>query len=180
MTLAQLLSIPLRILGIYLLYLAFISSIRLCQFLAETANVTNVSEYKIHLARVIIEASFLIIFSLVLLKLPLTISRLLIPKKHDSEISTTLTTDQMQSVAFCVLGVYITSMAIPDFTNNASWIIYYSFQPPADRNDYAGIFINQIVTIAELFIGVYLCIRSDGVKNLIRRFRTAGAVKSSN
>jgi hypothetical protein len=176
MTLAQLLSIPLRIFGIYLLYLAFISSIRLFQFLAQTASITDESGYKIQLARVFIEAGFLIISSLALLKLPLTISRLLIPKKHDSEISTSLTTDQMQSVAFCVLGVYIISMAIPDFTNNASWIIYYSFQPPADRNDYEGMFINQIVTVVELFIGVYLCIKSDGVKNLIRRFRTAGTV----
>ena len=176
MKLTELLSIPLRIFGIYFLYSAFLASIRQYHFLVQAASITNDGEYRTYIVIAVIEAGVLIISGLALLKLPLTISRLLISQKDESQLSTTFTTDQMQSVAFCILGVYIISSGIPDFVNNASWIIYYSFQLPADRNNYVQLFISELITSVELFIGVYLCIKSEGINILIKRFRTVGTV----
>ena len=35
--------------------------------------------------------------------------------------------------------------------------------------------INEVVTVIEIAIGLYLCLRAQGLSNLLKKFRQAGA-----
>ena len=135
---------------------------------------TNPGEYKTYAAIAIFEISFMLIAALALTKLPLTISKFLSPVNSESTLNTNITAEQLQSVALCILGIYIITKNISDLIFNAVWLISYIGQPPEYPGRIGELAINELITIVEIFIGIILCIKSDGINLLIKRMRTAG------
>ncbi|WP_339522086.1 hypothetical protein [Pseudomonas sp. EA_35y_Pfl2_R111] len=169
----ELLSIPIRVLGIYIFYSTFLAVIRQYFLLTQVAA-TNSGEYKTYAAIAIFEISFMLIAALALTKLPLTISKFLTPVNSESTLNTNITAEQLQSVALCILGIYIITKNISDLIFNAAWLISYIGQPPEYPGRIGELAINELITIVEIFIGIILCIKSDGINLLIKRMRTAG------
>tara|TARA_Y100000591_G_C21390243_1_gene477846 strand:- start:227 stop:517 length:291 start_codon:yes stop_codon:yes gene_type:complete len=79
----ELLSIPIRVLGVYIFYSAFLAVIRHYFALGQVAE-TNPDAYKTYAVTAILEVSIMVITAFLLVKLPLTISKLLSPAKTES------------------------------------------------------------------------------------------------
>ena len=77
-------------------------------------------------------------------------------------------------MAFCVLGVYLLARGLADLLFNATWIIYMLRGTPADQQNLAAYVIQELITVVELCIGLFLCLHADGLSKLIRRLRSAG------
>ena len=45
---------------------------------------------------------------------------------------------------------------------------------PADQQNLAAYVIQELITLVELCIGLLLCLKADGLSQLIRRLRSAG------
>tara|TARA_Y100001938_G_scaffold147883_1_gene230141 strand:+ start:83 stop:622 length:540 start_codon:yes stop_codon:yes gene_type:complete len=175
----ELLSIPIRVLGVYIFYSAFLAVIRHYFALGQVAE-TNPDAYKTYAVTAILEVSIMVITAFLLVKLPLTISKLLSPAKTESTLSASITFEQLQSVALCILGMYILTKTIPEFILNAAWIIHHFSQPEAYPGALTELIINELVTIVEILLGLFLCIKSDGIGILINRIRKAGIAAPSN
>jgi hypothetical protein len=169
----ELLSIPIRVLGIYIFYSAFLAVINQYFILSQVAA-ANSSDYKIYAIAAILEVGFMLIAALALTRLPLTISNFLTPTRSESTFNTSITSEQLQSAALCVLGIYIITDNIPDLIFNTARLISYLGQP---LDPFDGVFeltIKELATITEILIGVFLCVKSDVITLLITRLRAAG------
>ena len=77
-------------------------------------------------------------------------------------------------MAFCVLGVYLLARGLADLLFNATGILYMLRGTPADQQNLAAYIIQELITLVELCIGLLLCLKADGLSQLIRRLRSAG------
>jgi uncharacterized membrane protein YjgN (DUF898 family) len=169
----ELLSIPIRVLGVYIFYSAFLAVIRHYFALGQVAA-TNPDVYKIYAITAMLEVSVMLVAAFLLVKLPLTISRLLSPMQAESTLSTSITFEQLQSVVLCILGIYILTKATPELILNAAWLIHYVSQSKAYPGALTELIINELVTVFEMLLGIFLCIKSDGIGLLINRIRRSG------
>lgn len=169
----ELLSIPIRVLGIYIFYSAFLAAVRQYFILSQTAA-TVPGEHRIYVAAVMLEVGFMLIAALALTRFPLAISRFLTPAHPESTLNTSTTSEQLQSVALCVLGIYIIAKNIPDLVFNSAWLINYAGQPPDYPDRITELAINELVTVIEILVGIVICIRAEGITLLIKRIRAAG------
>lgn len=169
----ELLATGIRLLGLYTIILGvqtaayqYQASVRV--FLSPDAGLNSYAFFGI------IEVIMIFVGASVMIKFPVSISKQLVPKvKGDPEILSS-TAKELQVSLTCILGVYILSWAIPDFIDNAIWILY-----SMDTNSFAAqtkaeYMINEVVTIVEIAIGLYLCLNSFGINRLIWRLRGAG------
>ncbi|WP_043309238.1 hypothetical protein [Pseudomonas sp. ML96] len=172
---SDLLAIALRISALYLLFRTFLLAVQQYQYVSQLANVSYSGKAPGAAILGIAMVLGLGLVSLALLKFPVTIARWLTPATADKPLSINLSVDELQSAAFCVLGVYLIAMGLADFANNGMWIIYILRGGELERNNLAAYFINQLITLVEFAIGLALCLKSDGLSQFIRRLRTAGA-----
>lgn len=70
------------------------------------------------------------------------------------------------------------SWAIPDLFNNGIWWWYSAHSEISgmwNQGRESEYIINEVITVLEITIGLYLCLRAQGLSNLLRKFRQAGA-----
>ncbi|SHM07062.1 hypothetical protein [Phytopseudomonas punonensis] len=115
----ELLSIPIRVLGIYIFYSAALVMMRQ-YFLLTQAAPTNSEDYQTYAIIAILEVSLIPVTALALIKFPLTISKLLTPTSTEGTLNTNITAEQLQSAALCILGIYILSKNISDLIFNTA------------------------------------------------------------
>ena len=171
----ELLSIPIRVLGIYIFYSAFLAAINQYFILNQVAG-NNSSDYRSYVIAAVIEVGFMLIAAFALTKLPLTISKFLTPTSSESTFNTSITSEQLQSAALCVLGIYVITNNIPDLIFSAARLINLVRQPLDPFGMTSEIIVNFLASAAEILIGVFLCVKSEGIILLITRIKTAGIV----
>lgn len=121
--------------------------------------------------------SALIVFCFVLLKLPLTVSRWLLPKAKADEPIFSGSIDDLRIAAFMIIGVYILSSAIPDFVHNASMILYLSGEEMMklyNPNEISEYIIKELDSALKIGIGLYLCLQAKGLNALLLKIRGLG------
>ena len=170
----ELLSIGIRLLGIYAILMALQTAVIQYQSIQQFVIASN-GGAPIYVYVGILEVLLILFVSYVMIKFPTSLAKWLLPKSPEGEVLLDGSAKDIQTTLFCVLGVYILSWAIPDFFNNALWIWYAATSQDLSFGSIPQFIIQQIITVVELAVGVYLCIRSNGVSNLIYRLRTAGA-----
>ena len=170
----ELLSIGIRLLGIYVVFMALQTVVIQYQSIQQFAIASN-GGAPVYAYVGLIEVLLMVLASFVMIKFPTSLAKWLLPKSSDGEILLDGSAKDIQTTLFCVLGVYILSWAIPDFFNNGLWLWYTAVSQDMDFGSIPQFIIQQIITVIELGVGVYLCIRSKGISNLIYRLRTAGA-----
>lgn len=117
---------------------------------------------------------FLIVVCFCLIKFPLSFSRWLLPKADNGEAIFNGSIDDLKIAAFTVMGVYILSWAVPDFIYNASMLFHIKNEGmmspynTSARNEYI---IQELITVLEVGIGLYLCLQAKGLNNLLLKFR---------
>lgn len=168
----ELLSIPVRVLGIYILYSAFLSAKNQYFILSQVGN-TNHDEYKIYATTAILEVSLMLIAAFALTKLPLTTSKFLSPTCFKSTFNSDITSEQLQSAAICVLGIYTAIKNIPDLMFNTAQLIILAGQPSDLFNTASELIMKELAAITEILIGVFLCVKSHDITILINQIRSA-------
>lgn len=174
----ELLSIPIRVLGFYILYSAFIAATG-HYFALIQATSTNPDAYKTYSITATAEVSMMLVTAFLLTKLPLKIAKLISTTQTENTLSTNIKCEQLQSVALSILGIYILTSATPDLIFNAAWIIIHSSQPATFPDALSNLIINELATIIEVLAGLFLCIRSDGIGFLINRIKMLGSTPSN-
>lgn len=173
----ELLSTGIRLLGIYV----FLSAIRsgatqyqaVIQFQSISQNDMAAFAYV-----GLVQVTLMVIAALLMIKFPVSLAKWILPKTENNEIVLDGSVKDIEVSLFAVIGVYILSWAIPDFFHNSIWWWYSSHSQISGMWGQGGkdeYIINQIVTVLEIAIGIYLCLRAQGLSTLLRKFREAGA-----
>lgn len=172
----DLLAIALRLFALFLLYSAFVMAIQHYQYIHQAANTGTGDGIGGLIILGIIQVGGLLLAAAILLKFPMTFARRLAPapEPEPEASSRGINADELQSVAFCVLGVYLLARGLADLLFNATWIIYMLRGTPADQQNLPAYVIQELITLVELGIGLFLCLNAGGLNRLIRRLRSAG------
>lgn len=168
----ELLAIGVRLLGVYLLVSGMRLALKLYQ-LAQQGPIHEGGQYDyVYLG--VAEVALVFLVALLMLKFPMTLSRWIHPASAGAEIGFSGQAGELETTLLVVLGVYILTWAIPDFFDNAIWWLYLSRSIEASNADKDMVVINQLVTLLEIAIGLFLCLRAKGLSAMLRRLRTAG------
>lgn len=119
----------------------------------------------------------LLAVAFLMLKFPVLVARWFLPKAKSDDTVFDGSANDIEVVAFVIIGIYILSWAIPDLFHNSIWW-WYTANSEAGRpwgpDDEYEYIINGIVTVIEVVIGLFLCLRARGLSGLLRRLREAG------
>jgi hypothetical protein len=120
----------------------------------------------------------LLLISAALWRWPLAVAQKLIPQPTLDQQSR-LPGEQLQTAAFCLLGLWLLTEALPHAAYVAT-IVYHSSRPRASVSltpwEYAT--ISQV--LAELIIGLWLLFGAKGLLGILRWARHAGTTEPSN
>lgn len=173
----ELLAIGIRVLGIFALIYAIKTGLYQYQIILQfQSNVEN----ELTLVRFLATAQvgLLLAAALLMIKFPVSVSNWLLPKSKNQEPILNGSVHDVETAAFVIIGVYILSFAIPDVFDNGIWWWYSSHGETSRLWGQDGshkYLINQAVTVIEMAIGLFLCLRANGLSGLLRRFREAGS-----
>lgn len=173
----ELLATGIRLLGIYVFIYALRTGIYQYQMIMQFRSTTQ-DDMMVFTYVSFAQVGVLFIASLLMLKFPVSLSKCLLPKTKNNEVALDGSVKDIEVSMFVVMGVYILSWAIPELVNNGLWW-WYSTHTEVRRmweqdggNEYI---MNLLVTMLEIAIGLYLCLRAQGLSALLRRLREAGA-----
>lgn len=170
----DLLAIALRLFALFLLYSAFVLAIQQYHYIRQAADIGSPDDMRVLLGLGIGQVGGLLLVAFVMLKFPTTLARRLAPMPDQEAKADGIGAEELQSVAFCILGVYLIAQGLADFLYNGAWILYMLRGTPAIQENLVAYSIQELVTVAELLIGLFLCLKADGLSRLIRRLRSAG------
>lgn len=172
MTNAQVVALGIRLFCIWLAIYLLRQAPALWIFNTREAPETNA-------AFVVIAVSAVLVVVIILLwRFPLTVARKLLPTATLDQ-PTSYTIDQLQSAAFCILGLWILTEAIPHLVYT-SVIVYHSTRPNAMVTLEPRNFAAMAQMLAELVLGIWLLFGGKGLLGLIRWARYGGTAEPSN
>ena len=176
MTTIELLSIGIRLLGVYFLvkFVQFIGT----AYLPYHQMVLSATDFNplIISGGYTITAVLMLAFSIIFIKFPATVSKNLLPRTSVESLVLSGSAKELQLAGFTVLGVYILSWAIPDLIHNSALLVvvpHYDESYTMSNKPYD--LINLGVTVVEIAIGFYLTLQSQGLVRLINKVRYGGA-----
>lgn len=114
--------------------------------------------------------------ALVLIIFPVRIARFLTPKSDGPPLENSLQGSDFQVGALIILGIYMVANSLPMVFQNGV-LAWQAFAMPEHHNNTGGR-VHLIYTLSraiELSIGIYLCLQSKGLVNLIYKIRELGA-----
>lgn len=171
MKLLEVVAVGIRILGILLLWRVASG------LLVWLANLDQVSTDSISTTQLIVLYALPLLISLLLIKVPVRLAKLLTPTA--SELPPDLSGDgaAIQCAGLIILGAYFLGMAIPDFFYNLIFIIY--FTDSDINNELPRLYVDELITMLELAIGLYLMLGAKGLVRWLAQLRTAGLKEAS-
>ena len=168
----ELLATGIRLVGFYILVLAAQSISR--NFSMFYTYQSAFSDWTMFVAIVLVQIILMVLAGVILIKFPLTISKKLLPDTRGDEVLLQGDARDIQTALFCVLGVLILSWAIPDFIHNALSIWQARNPDNVFYADRAFYIVDEIVTVIEIGIGLYLCFGAHGLSGLLWRLKNTG------
>ena len=170
----ELLSTGIRLLGIYVFLYSIRVSIYQYQAIIQfkSSSQDDVATF-IYLGA----AQFICLFvaSIIMFKFPVSVSSWILPKTKVNEPVFNGTSQDIEISFFIIIGVYILSWSMPDLLNNAIWLWYIKSSGNLGFGVESKYIINEVVTVVEISVGLYLCLQAKGLSALIRSFRQVGA-----
>jgi len=165
----EVLGVGIRVLGIFLL----ITLLREMPLIIETISQYKNLDPNANGSMTIYAALSLmfIMCSLVMIKFPISISKLLIPKTQVSSPELNSNLVALQITAITILGLFILSRAVPDLINNIISLLNAKSYRPNDDAGIAYIWNSLITTLIEIAIGLYCTLNSSGLIKIINRLR---------
>ena len=164
------LGISVRVLGIFLL-VTLLRDMPLTMMATSQFNNDFLDTNYPMIIYVVLSFIFLIC-TLIMIKFPISISKLLLPKTEISSSELNNDLDTLQITAITILGIYILSSAIPDLTNNILSLINLKEYMPHDEVGITFAWHSLITTFLEILIGIYCTLGAKGIINIIHRCRS--------
>ena len=144
-------------------------------------NLIKVDNLQGALGAIAFMAGTFIFIAFLFIKFPLTIAGKLLPKDGDDKLDWQLTGQDVYSIAFFILGLYILINAIPSmFYWLAYSITYKNSDPPAYQEFSPGEIGGMVVTVTKLIIGIWLLLGARGLRGLVYKLRYAGLDSKTN
>ncbi|MBY6190679.1 hypothetical protein KUV22_09660 [Microbulbifer agarilyticus] len=166
----ELMSVGLRVCGVILVFLGLrtVSNQYMSLAMLSFNEDPNIRFYAV----LTVVQIFLIFFlAFVFIKFPNLLARKLLPSECEESIELSKNGRYLLSVAFCIMGVYILSWAIPDLINNGMWLAHFSDRAYTNDSNYAETVIVQITTVIEIVIGGFLSFGASGLGNALWKLR---------
>jgi hypothetical protein len=165
----EVLGVGIRLLGIFLL----VTLLREMPLIIETISQYKSLDPNANGSMTIYAALSLIFIacSLLMIKFPISISKLLIPKTQVSSPELNNNLIALQITAITILGLFILSRAFPDLINNIIALINAKAYMANDEAGIAYIWNSLITTIVEIAIGLYCALNSKGITKVINKLR---------
>ena len=165
------LSIAIRLFGFYMGYFALARLPEWFYYIKASSDgiPTELDGFSLVFAFVMIVAAFLI--SVLLILFPITVAKWLAPFKGADSFNANISSQNIESVLFSILGIYIFSWAIPDLAYN---LLQYSaevsirYESPQLWQTKAQI----AVTFLELALASCLVFGSLKLQKFVRKFST--------
>ena len=174
---SDLIAIALRLMALYLVLIALETALQQVMLFNQDIGDVFSGAYLAMVFVGLLQTATPLLAGLVLFNFPRTIARWLLPGDSDLPIAIGMTGDELQTAAFCILGVYLVAIGIPDVLSYATWIVYIVQDGADSPYDLPETLLNGLQASVELGIGLALCIRAEALRQLIGRFRTAGVAQ---
>jgi hypothetical protein len=123
-------------------------------------------------------AIVLLFISAALWRWPLAVAQKLIPQSTLDQASR-LPVEQLQTAAFCLLGLWLLTEALPHAAYVAT-IVYHSSRSKASMSHTPWEYATISQVLAELIIGLWLLFGAKGLLGILRWARNAGTTQPSN
>ena len=169
----ELYGIGVRLIGIYLLFIAVTTGVQHAQmgFVYASNSFSNLQSY---VAIATFEVLFILLFAALFIKFPLSIAKFISPKGIECVVEFSGNAKNLIGIFTCLLGIYILSWSIPDVFNNTLYIIFNN-QSEFMTQSVNDAYLNLYVTVVEIAIGTYFCFGAEGLAKLIHRVRSFGS-----
>lgn len=171
---SDLIAIALRLLSLYLVFIALETALQQVLLFKQGIGDVFGGAYLAMVFVGLLQTAMPLLAGLVLFNFPRTIAHRLLPNDNDLPITIGMTSDELQTAAFCILGVYLVAIGIPGVLSYATWIVYLVRDGADSPYDLPETLLNGLQASVELGIGLMLCIRAEVLRQLLGRFRTAG------
>ncbi|UHQ53699.1 hypothetical protein [Microbulbifer sp. YPW16] len=168
----ELLAVGIRICGIMLAIIG-LKSISSHHATFAMLNQSNFGDTTAIAYLAVTELAIIFAVSAIFMRFPMSVAGKLLPFESSHPISFSDRATDILAVAFCILGVYILSWALPDLVDNGIWLWYYTAERHQLGDRYASTMITLLVTLVEIAIGLFLSLRSRGFSALLWRLRNA-------
>ncbi|QKX17752.1 hypothetical protein [Microbulbifer sp. YPW1] len=168
----DLVTVGIKVCGILLIFLG-LRTISLQYSFLSTLVGSSDDSVRVYTFITILEILLIFLCALVFVKFPNLVAKKLFPKEVELNVNLSQDAERLISVSCCVLGIYILSWAIPDFINNALMISFLSKSMYMSDVVYIETIFAEVVTVVEICVGLFLCMRSAGLSELVWRFRGA-------
>jgi hypothetical protein len=170
MSKAQLLAIVIRFIAIYLV----LEALTFIPMFVGMGEMRFLIDGSLNYVALIMLAVLLLL--VILFLKPLPIAKLIMPGDANEKLDWNLNINDIQAVAFSVLGLYLVANSLTDL---AYWI--YFLTQLLQEHPGSELTIEQKANIVELIIefvvGLYLLFGSSGLQGLLIRFRRLGTDK---
>ena len=175
---SDLIAIALRLMALYLFFTALSTIVQQLQISSMALGNGFGSAYIAAVIVGLVHIAIPLLGGLALFRFPQTIARWLLPSDSDLPITIGMTSDELQTAAFCILGVYLVTLGIPEVLGYATWIVYLVRDGADSPYDLPETLLNGLQALVELGIGLALCIRAEALRQLLGRLRTAGVAQA--
>lgn len=168
MKVVEMLAVGLRLMGVYLVYSVFHTLLtRFSYWSAMQAQFEGQSYWMISL--IIVEALIFVAIAFLLLRFPVTVARWLLGRQAGAEAVLQGKLNDLQTVLFCVVGVYVLSQSLPYLAESLLWL-------PGDGGDSReGLWFPRVIPVLvgllQTALGLYLTLQAKGLSRLLSRLR---------
>lgn len=166
----ELLSVGLRVCGVILVFLGLRTISNQYMYLG-MLSYNGDESIQVYAVLTVVEIVLIFTLALTFLKFPNLVARKLLPQASEEKIELSKNGKDLLSIAFCVIGVYILSWAIPDLINNGMWLVHFSDRAYTSDSNYAETVIIQVTTVVEILIGGFLCFGASGLGSALWKLR---------
>ena len=175
---SDLIAIALRLMALYLFFTALSTIVQQLQISSMALGNGFGSAYIAAVIVGLVHIAIPLLGGLALFRFPQTIARWLLPSDSDLPMAIGMTANELQSAAFCIFGVYLVAVGIPDVIGYVVWTIYLLRDGTDSPFDLPDILLNGLQALIELGIGLALCLRPEALHRLIARLRTTGVAQA--
>lgn len=168
MKVVEMLAVGLRLMGVYLVYSVFHTLLsRFSYWSAMQTQLEGQSYWMIGL--IILEALIFAAIAFLLLRFPVTVARWLLGRQAGAEPVLQGSLNDLQTVLFCVVGVYVLSQSLPCLAESLLWLA----GDMGDSQDSLWLprVIPVLVGLLQTALGVYLTLQAKGLSLLLSRLR---------
>lgn len=168
MKVLEMLAVGLRLMGVYLVYSVFHTLLTRFSYWSAMQTQLEGQNYWI-IGLIILEALIFAAIAFLLLRFPVTVARWLLGRQAGAEPVVQGNLNDLQTVLFCVVGVYVLSQSLPYLAESFLWL--WGDMGNSQESLWFPRVIPVLVGLLQTALGLYLTLQAKGLSRLLSRLR---------